>query len=100
MITCEQFVADFGDYLECEVAADFRREMESHLSHCRTCQVVCDSTSKTAKTVTDSGSFHLRPEAAQPLVDQIMARIRGGISSLSGRFHKLESPPNIGKCRL
>jgi hypothetical protein len=78
VITCEQFMADFGDYLEGEVAADLRREMESHLSHCRTCQVVCDSTSKTVKIVTDSGSFHLRTEAAQPLVDQIMARIRGG----------------------
>jgi hypothetical protein len=44
--------------------------MESHISHCRTCQVVCDSTSKTVRIVTDSGSFYLRPEAAQPLVAQ------------------------------
>ena len=93
-------MADFGDYLEGEIAADLPREMESHLSHCRTCQVVYDSTGKTVKIVTDSGSFHLRTEAAQPLVDQIMARIRGGTSSLTGRFHKLESPPNIGKCWL
>ena len=77
MITCEQFMADFGDYFEGEVAADLRREMGSHLSHCRTCQVVCDSTSKTVRIVTDSGSLYLRPEAAQPLIAQIMARIRG-----------------------
>ena len=62
MITCEQFMADFGDYFEGEVAADLRREMESHISHCRTCQVVCDSTSKTVRIVTDSGSFNLRPK--------------------------------------
>jgi hypothetical protein len=77
VITCEQFMADFGDYFEGEVAADLRREMESHISHCRTCQVVCDSTSKTVRIVTDSGSFYLSPEAAQPLVARIMARIRG-----------------------
>ena len=81
MITCEQFMADFGDYFEGEVAADLRREMESHLSHCRTCQVVCDSTSKTVRIVTDSASFYLRPEAAQPLVARIMARIRGSLES-------------------
>jgi hypothetical protein len=81
VITCEQFMADFGDYFEGEVAADLRREMESHLAHCRTCQVVCDSTSKTVRIVTDSGSFHLRPEAAQPLIAQIMARIRGSLES-------------------
>jgi len=74
-------MADFGDYFEGEVAADLRREMESHLSHCRTCQVVCDSTSKTVKIVTDSGSFYLRSEAAQPLIAQIMARIRGSLES-------------------
>jgi hypothetical protein len=81
VITCEQFMADFGDYFEGEVAADLRREMESHISHCRTCQVVCDSTSKTVRIVTDSGSFYLRLEAAQPLVAQIMARIRGSLES-------------------
>jgi hypothetical protein len=74
-------MADFGDYFEGEVAADLRREMESHISHCRTCQVVCDSTSKTVRIVTDSGSFYLHPEAAQPLVAQIMARIRGSLES-------------------
>jgi hypothetical protein len=81
VITCEQFMADFGDYFEGEVAADLRREMESHISHCRTCQVVCDSTSKTVRIVTDSGSFYLRPKAVQPLVAQIMARIRGSLES-------------------
>ena len=81
MITCEQFMADFGDYFEGKVAADFRRELESHISHCRTCQVVCDSTSKTVKIVTDSGSFYLRPEAAQPLVARIMGRIRRSLES-------------------
>jgi hypothetical protein len=52
--------------------------MESHLSHCQT---VCDSTSKTKRIVTDSGSFYLRLEAAQPLIAQIMARIRGSLES-------------------
>jgi hypothetical protein len=81
VITCEQFMADLGDYFEGEVAADLRREMESHLSHCRTCEVVCDSTSKTVKIITDSGSFYLPNEAARPIVARIMARIRKDLES-------------------
>ena len=81
MITCEQFMADFGDYFEGDIAADLRPEMESQIFQCRTCQVVCDSTSKTVRIVTDSGSFYLRPEAAQPLVARIMGRIRRSLES-------------------
>jgi predicted anti-sigma-YlaC factor YlaD len=76
VITCEEFMADFGNYLEGEVAGELRRQIESHLSHCRTCQVVYDSTRKTVKIVTDSRSFDLPDEAAKQIVAQIMARIR------------------------
>ena len=76
MITCEEFMADFGNYLEGEVGAEVRRQLEGHLSHCRTCKVIYDSTRKTVRFVTDSGSFDLPTEAAKPIVAQIMARIR------------------------
>jgi hypothetical protein len=51
VITCDEFMSEFGNYLEGEVAGEVRRQIESHLSHCRTCQVVCDSTRKTVKIV-------------------------------------------------
>ena len=81
MITCKEFMADFGAYWEGEVAADVRRQMEGHLSHCRTCHVVLDSTGKTVKIVTESGSFDLPDEATKPIVAQIMARIRQHLES-------------------
>ena len=76
MITCDQFMSEFGNYLEGEGAGELRGQIESHLSHCQACQVVLDSTRKTVKIVTDSRSFELPDEAAQPIVAQIMARIR------------------------
>jgi hypothetical protein len=76
VITCKEFMADFGDYWDGEVAAEVRRQMEGHLSHCRTCQVVWDSTGNTVRIVTESGSFDLPEEATKPIVAQIMARIR------------------------
>jgi dihydroneopterin aldolase len=69
-------MAELGNYLEDDVAADVRRHLESHLAHCRTCQVLYDSVRKTVKIVTDSGSFDLPETAARLIADKIMAKIR------------------------
>jgi hypothetical protein len=69
-------MAEFGDYLESEVPTRVRQQLEDHVAHCRTCQVICDSTRKTVKIVTDSRSFDLPESAVKPIVDRIMAKIR------------------------
>ena len=76
MITCDEFMAELGNYLEGDVAIEVRQQLERHLSHCQTCQVVYDSTRKTICIVTDSGSFDLPEAAAKPIRDKIMAKIR------------------------
>jgi predicted anti-sigma-YlaC factor YlaD len=76
VISCDQFLAAFGDYLEGDVAEEVRRRLESHLSHCKTCQVIYDTSRKTLQIVTDSGSFDLPEAAAKPIRDKIMNRIR------------------------
>ena len=76
MISCADFMAEIANYLEGEVAADVRLQLENHLSHCQTCQVVLDSTRKTLKIVTDSGSFDLPETVFKPIAQRIMARIR------------------------
>ena len=54
MITCEEFFAEFADYLENQVSPEVRQELELHLSQCRACHVLCDSSRKTVKIVTES----------------------------------------------
>lgn len=76
MITCEEFFAEFGDYLENRVSPEVRRELEVHLSQCRACYVLYDSTRKTVKIVTDSGSFELPQEIADSITESVMAKIR------------------------
>jgi len=76
VITCSEFMPDFGKYLDGEVRTKVRQQLEDHVTRCRTCQVTCDSTSKTVKIVADSGSFDLPEAAAKPIVDRIMAKIR------------------------
>lgn len=76
MISCTDFIAQIGDYLDGDVAAEVRVRLETHLSHCQTCQVVYDSARKTLQIVTDSGSFDLTDEAFKPVAAKVMARLR------------------------
>lgn len=81
MISCSDFLAQMGDYLEGEVADVVRIQIESHLAHCRTCQVIYDSSRKTVKIVTESGCFDLPEDVSRPLVSRVMERIRQAADS-------------------
>jgi Putative zinc-finger len=76
MITCEEFFAEFGDYLEGRVSPEVRKELELHLSHCRACHVLYDSSCKTVKIVTESSSFELPRSVSDPIVERVMAKLR------------------------
>jgi hypothetical protein len=76
MITCEEFLAEIADYLENEVSPEVRKELELHLSQCRACHVLYDSTRKTIKIVTESSSFELSESVSDPIIDRVMAKLR------------------------
>jgi len=76
MITCDEFFAEFGDYLENRVPPEVRQELELHLSQCRACHVLYDSTEKTVKIVTDSRSFELPQSVSDPIIDRVMSKLR------------------------
>jgi hypothetical protein len=78
MITCDEFFAEFGDYIEDRVSPEVRAELELHLSNCRACHVLYDSTCQTVKIVTDSGSFELPEDVSDSIVGQVMAKLRAG----------------------
>ena len=76
MITCDEFFAEFGDYLENQVSREVRQELELHLSQCHACHVLYDSACKTVTIVTDSGSFDLPESVSDQIVDRVMAKLR------------------------
>jgi len=76
MITCEEFFAEFADYLEDQVSPEVRRELELHLSQCRACHVLFDSSRKTIKIVSESNSFELPEKVFDPIIDRVMAKLR------------------------
>jgi hypothetical protein len=78
LISCADFMAEIGNYLEGDVADEVRVQLEHHLSHCQTCTVLVDSSRKTLQIVTDTGTFDLPEATFRPIAERIMARIRSG----------------------
>jgi putative zinc finger protein len=76
MLSCAEFLAEFGDYLEEAASPELRAQLEEHLRECKTCQVIVDSTRKTIRFVTDSDSFTLAGDQVEPIVKDVMDRIR------------------------
>jgi len=46
MLSCADFLAEFGDYLEDVADPDLRTRLEEHLRECKTCEVIVDSTAQ------------------------------------------------------
>lgn len=76
MITCDEFFAEFADYLENQVSLEVRQELELHLSQCRACHVLYDSTRKTIRIVSESNSFELPQNIFDPIIERVMAKLR------------------------
>ena len=76
MLSCADFLAEFGDYIDDTASSDLRAHLEEHLRECKTCQVIVDSTRKTIQIVTESGCFTLPADSVELLVSKVMARVR------------------------
>jgi predicted anti-sigma-YlaC factor YlaD len=76
MFSCADFLAEFGDYLEGCAKPEIKSCIEEHLRECRTCQVIIDSTSKTIRVVTETDSFLLPADDVEPIVQNVMSRVR------------------------
>jgi anti-sigma factor RsiW len=58
------------------MSPEVRKELELHLSQCRACQVLYDSSRKTVKFVTESSSFELPKGVPDRIIDRVMAKLR------------------------
>ena len=76
MISCSDFLNEISNYLDGEVAAYVRAQLEAHLSHCQTCSVLIDSTRRTIRIVADSQCFDLPDNVLGPIAEQIISRIQ------------------------
>ena len=77
MFSCADFLSEFGDYLEGCASHEVKACIEEHLRECKSCRVIIDSTAKTIRIVTESDSFTLPADQIEPIVLNVMSRIRG-----------------------
>ena len=68
MISCHKVLENLSDYIDDSIVAEVRRELESHLAECSSCQVILDSSRRTLKVITDVGSFEIPAEVSERLL--------------------------------
>ncbi len=73
MFSCDDLIKELGQYLEDETAVHVRKELESHMAHCRSCKVLVDTTLQTIKITTHSGSFDLPTSLSQKIMAKLKA---------------------------
>ena len=59
MLSCEEVLANLSNYFDDECPAELRAQLEDHISKCRRCRVVFDSTGKMLKILVDVEPFEV-----------------------------------------
>lgn len=77
MISCRKVLESLSDYVDDSIAAEVRKELESHLAECRSCTVLLDSTRRTLKVVTDVGSFDIPAGVSERLLRKTLESLGG-----------------------
>ena len=59
MLSCEEVLANLSNHFDGECSAELRAQLEEHISKCRRCSVVFDSTGKMLKILVDVEPFEV-----------------------------------------
>ncbi|HEY2796501.1 MAG TPA: zf-HC2 domain-containing protein [Thermoanaerobaculia bacterium] len=76
MFSCEEFRAELSNVVDEEIPGSLRRLVEHHLTECRACRILYDSTRKTLTILTEAGSFELEPRVSERLAARILASLK------------------------
>lgn len=84
MISCEQLLLEISNYLDAEVDAALRTEIEAHLAGCRRCSLLVDTTRRTVRVIADERVLTL-PIGFSARLDAFLAH----------RIESLPPPPAV-----
>lgn len=76
LLTCNQFMDELSEYLDEDVEAGLRQELEAHVTQCPNCWVMVDTTKKTLKIY--------KGLEAEPLPDDLKSRLMQAIHAKVG----------------
>lgn len=78
MFSCDDVIAELSSFVDGELDEQVRRHVESHLRDCRTCTAIYDSTRKSLRIVTDTGTFEVPADLSGKIMTRLRSRSRGG----------------------
>ena len=76
-MTCSEFLKELTDYLDGVIDAPTRAELEEHLTWCRDCYVVCNTTQMTIQIYRDSKLYELPDTLRSRLRSAIINKCKG-----------------------
>ena len=79
-MTCSDFLKELTDYLDDQMDAQTRAELEDHLQWCHNCYVVCNTTKMTIEIYRDSHLYELPDDLRGRLRTAIMSKCHGHTS--------------------
>ena len=85
MSSCAEVIAQLSNYLDDEVAAQARQEIEHHLATCKSCEVLIDSIRKTIRIVTESRSVELPSGLSERVLKALRDKIAADRDPRSGQ---------------
>ncbi len=83
-MTCTDFLAKLTDFFDGNVPPTLMAEVEHHISECKHCEVVLDSTTKTINIYRDHELYDFSPELQTKMEKSIMDRCAGWKTKLKG----------------
>jgi predicted anti-sigma-YlaC factor YlaD len=75
---CKEVLANLSCYIDGEGAAELRVALEHHISHCRRCRVVFETTGRMLRIVTDLAVFEVPLSVSARLysrLDEILSEV-------------------------
>lgn len=76
-MTCEAVIREISNYIDGDLDAAMRREIEGHLKGCKECQVIIDQTKLTVDIFCDSEMVELPADVRQRLHEALRRKMHG-----------------------
>jgi len=75
-LNCEDVIHELSDFIDGELDAASKHELEGHLKECGECKLVVDQTKKTVRLFCDSEAIELPGEVRNRLHDAIRRKFK------------------------
>ena len=75
-MNCQDVIHELSNYIDGDLDAALKKELESHLKDCRDCRLVVDQTKKTIEIFCDSEPIELPGELRNRLHDAVRRKMK------------------------